>query len=102
MHVFRKTRTITNQNQAEVLQIRRIKKRNRFSFFQNSGFDPSFPSLPPGKQKQKFAIIFFQSQNFPKEKPRKTIQGSTDTQGSVHKGCPILEYVGISAKIGLR
>ena len=31
MIVLRKTKTITNQNQAEVLQIRRMKNRNRFS-----------------------------------------------------------------------
>lgn len=46
MQVLRKTRTITNQNQAEVLQMRLMKNRNRFSFFQNSGFDPSLDEAP--------------------------------------------------------
>ena len=57
MQVFRKTRTITNQNHPAVLQILRIKNRNRFSFFQNSGLLSPLDELPVRQRIQRIVKI---------------------------------------------
>ena len=49
---------MTNQNQAGVLQIRRMKNRTRFSVFQNLGFPSSLAALLafPKVLEEKFVI----------------------------------------------
>ena len=65
MQVLRKTRTITNQNQAEVLQIRRIKNLNLFSFFQNSGLEPSLDEAASPKKGKLEILIMYLGSKFP-------------------------------------